>query len=750
MASIGRTPARRGRAEIYVNGRSADRGQGEAHGARRRCETVELAPTRNSYGSFLTMRTALLALMLSAAAADAVAQPLAYVSGRAADTGCQSLDPLAVCQQGFVSVVNTATNQVERTIEIWRRASGNSFSSLHVSPDGTRLYAVTVSSGSFHPGPLPPSSYVRAFDTQTAAQLSEFAFTGATSGCALSADGARLFCPFNVNGTEVRVIDLATGNVTAQISSSFPRSVALSPSGRRLYIARGDSSVAVHDAGTYAELARISLPSAALSLASSPDGAHVYAGLSNRSVADIDTATNTIGGVIPDVAPGSNLPLSIAFAKQKAYVAIGGGIGIGEGVAVIDVATRTMQTGFVPNPLEVSASLDESRVFVAREFGLTTIDTSNGQTSAATLPDGPGRLALSPPAPFAEISIDTPAAGAVVQEPFIFGGWAVDVYGSLGGPGIDTVHVWAYPAAGGAPSFVGAAEYGRPRPDIAALLGSTYLASGYQMSVSGLAPGAYSLVAFGRSTRTGTFSVARQVSLTVGSSLRFVVDTPASGASVPPSFTVAGWALDVAATSGTGVAALHVWAYPASGASPLFAGAATLGVSRPDVAAIFGTAFGSAGYTLTVENLPPGSYTLVPFVLATATGSFTAAATLPIVVTAPQSLGAIDIPAPNATLSSPVRVAGWAIELGGAAGTGIDAVHVWAYPTSGAAPVFVGAASYGGSRPDVGAIFGTRYTPSGFDVTGPLPPGNYDIVAFAHSSTTNSFSAVRVVRVTVQ
>ena len=61
-----------------------------------------------------------------------------------------------------------------------------------------------------------------------------------------------------------------------------------------------------------------------------------------------------------------------------------------------------------------------------------------------------------------------------------------------------------------------------------------------------------------------------------------------------------------------------------------------------------------------------------------------------------------------------------------------------------------GEASYGASRPDVGAIFGTRYTPSGFDVTGPLPPGNYDIVAFAHSSTTNSFSAVRVVRVTVQ
>jgi hypothetical protein len=95
-------------------------------------------------------------------------------------------------------------------------------------------------------------------------------------------------------------------------------------------------------------------------------------------------------------------------------------------------------------------------------------------------------------------------------------------------------------------------------------------------------------------------------------------------------------------------------------------------------------------------------------------------------------------------------VAGWAIEVGAATGTGVDAVHVWAYPSSGGAPLLVGVASYGAARPDVGAIFGSRYTPSGFDVTGSLPAGTYTIVAFAHSTTTNSFAGVQSVRVTVQ
>jgi hypothetical protein len=119
-------------------------------------------------------------------------------------------------------------------------------------------------------------------------------------------------------------------------------------------------------------------------------------------------------------------------------------------------------------------------------------------------------------------------------------------------------------------------------------------------------------------------------------------------------------------------------------------------------------------------------------------------------VTAPQQFGAIDVPAAGAAVGPSVRVAGWAIEFGAASGTGVDAVHVWAYPSSGGAPLLIGVAQYGLARSDVGAIFGSRYGPSGFDVTGTLPAGGYTIVAFAHSPTSNTFAGVQLVHVTVQ
>ena len=72
-------------------------------------------------------------------------------------------------------------------------------------------------------------------------------------------------------------------------------------------------------------------------------------------------------------------------------------------------------------------------------------------------------------------------------------------------------------------------------------------------------------------------------------------------------------------------------------------------------------------------------------------------------------------------------------------------MHVWIYPNGGAGtPFFAGVANYGVSRSDVGAIFGTRFTPSGFelDVDG-LASGNYLIAVFAHSTVSNTFAIVQ-------
>jgi hypothetical protein len=101
--------------------------------------------------------------------------------------------------------------------------------------------------------------------------------------------------------------------------------------------------------------------------------------------------------------------------------------------------------------------------------------------------------------------------------------------------------------------------------------------------------------------------------------------------------------------------------------------------------------------------------------------------------------------------NQPFTVAGWAADLDDALGTGVDAVHVWAYPVGGADPVFVGLAALGGNRPDVAAVYGRRFAKSGYGVTGTgLPAGDYDLAVFVWSTVRQGFAPARTVRVTVR
>ena len=111
----------------------------------------------------------------------------------------------------------------------------------------------------------------------------------------------------------------------------------------------------------------------------------------------------------------------------------------------------------------------------------------------------------------------------------------------------------------------------------------------------------------------------------------------------------------------------------------------------------------------------------------------------------------VDTPRPQQDAAQPFALAGWAIDLDAAAGTGVDALHVWAYPLTGGPPIFLGAADYGGSRPDVAAVHGPRFHASGYGllVQG-LTPGNYDLAVFAWSSVSNGFAPAQVVRVTAR
>ena len=335
-------------------------------------------------------------------------------------------------------------------------------------------------------------------------------------------------------------------------------------------------------------------------------------------------------------------------------------------------------------------------------------------------------------------------------------GWAIDQNlrpntSPLGSRGIDVVHVWAFPATdlpitGPLPIFVASANAALYRPDVAALFGANALFSGFRIPISTLPSGRYTLAVYAHSEISNSFVIARGVDVTVQQAQpRIVVDTPAAGTVRTP-FVVAGWAIDPSATgNGPGIDVVHVWAYPPTG-SPVFLGQAAYGGNRPDVGSFLGSRFSLSGFSLTA-SLPPGAHTLVVFARSTATGQFTSQ-TVAITVAPSDPRMAVDAPTAS-TLSGPFDVVGWALDFASGSGSGVDAVHVWAYPVTGAQPVFLGAAAPI-PRPDV-AFYGGQFINAGFRLNGAtLPPGTYDLVVFARSTIAQTFNNARVVRITVQ
>jgi hypothetical protein len=110
----------------------------------------------------------------------------------------------------------------------------------------------------------------------------------------------------------------------------------------------------------------------------------------------------------------------------------------------------------------------------------------------------------------------------------------------------------------------------------------------------------------------------------------------------------------------------------------------------------------------------------------------------------------IDLPG-EGEIAQPFVVAGWATDLDARAGTGVSTLHVWAYPTDGGAPIFLGATAYGGSRPDVATVYGSQFRESGYGlIVQNLEPGTYDLAVFAWSTVTQGFVPAKVVRITVK
>ena len=227
------------------------------------------------------------------------------------------------------------------------------------------------------------------------------------------------------------------------------------------------------------------------------------------------------------------------------------------------------------------------------------------------------------------VRIESPGAGAVVRQPFALAGYALDA--SAQNAGIATLHVWAFPASGAAPQFLGVANYGDSRPDVAAIFGPQFVSTGYHLNVKGLAPGGWTIAVYGWVFASQGFSVVATVPVVIVPAGMVAIDAPGNFSTVDSSFVIGGWAIDPAAVSGTGINTIHIWAFPADGSAPVFLGVPGFG-DRPDVTAAFGAQFRGAGYGLAVNMLPPGAWYLVVYAQTSVSGLFDATGVVLITV----------------------------------------------------------------------------------------------------------------------
>jgi glucose/arabinose dehydrogenase len=246
------------------------------------------------------------------------------------------------------------------------------------------------------------------------------------------------------------------------------------------------------------------------------------------------------------------------------------------------------------------------------------------------------RIGASPTATAPLMSVDSPAQGQTVSQPFAIAGWALDPLATTS-PGVDAIHVWAYPlsavgaAPSGAPLFVGATRTGSPRPDVAqAFGGSQFGTAGFLLLANGLAPGVYRLAVFGLVESSAMFGVVSLVDVVVEARTYLAVDTPAQGNSVGGSFVIGGWAFDAAAPAGAGVDAIHAWAAPAGGGTFVFLGSTTTFADRADVGAAFGDRFTKSGYSIVAGSLGQGQWDVYVFARSTVTGQFQVSAPIRI------------------------------------------------------------------------------------------------------------------------
>jgi hypothetical protein len=233
------------------------------------------------------------------------------------------------------------------------------------------------------------------------------------------------------------------------------------------------------------------------------------------------------------------------------------------------------------------------------------------------------------------------------------------------------------------------------------------------------------------------------------------IEAPSDGSIKALPFDISGYALDPAATTGTGVDLVEIWATLTGGGTPQKLGDVTSFTFHAGVAATYGTQFENSGFSFEVTSgLADGEYDFCAKARSTVTGTFDAEDCVTITVGSAPAMD-LEEPTSGVTIGSPYEFSGWAVDLAASSGTGVDKVHIWAFPDDGG-PIdwdtgtFMGNAAYGATRTDISGLYGTQFESSGFSLssTKRLPAGDYIFIAYARSTVTGTFNNSQSVNAT--
>ncbi|MGB9939582.1 PGF-pre-PGF domain-containing protein [Methanosarcina sp.] len=220
---------------------------------------------------------------------------------------------------GSVSVIDTATNTVTATVPVEWSPRG-----VAVSPDGTKVYVTACYYGGI----------VSIIDTATDTVTETVDVEDFPTGVAVTPDGTKVYVAnwyrnVSVINTSTNTV-IATVNVGSNYPHGYPHGVAVNPEGTKVYVSKGDTpcsvnacypgngTVSVIDTATNNVTATVPVGQSPGGVAVTPDGKKVYVANSDPTVSIIDTATNTVTATINV----GNRPYGVAVnpAGTKVYV----------------------------------------------------------------------------------------------------------------------------------------------------------------------------------------------------------------------------------------------------------------------------------------------------------------------------------------------------------------------------------------------------------------------------------------------